>query len=91
MTAAAIAVPNTFAFSDAVVFGRVSDKVMAYWERFVDEAPVAPKEQGMVEVMVARVNEYFAKQAMARQLNGLSDHVLADMGLARADIAKVAA
>ncbi len=86
MTAAAIAVPNTFAFSDAAVFGRVSDKVNAYLDRFVDEAPVAPTMPGLFDMIVRRVDVFFANLVANRELNTLSDRMLADMGMTRADV-----
>ncbi len=87
----AIAVPNTFAFSDAAVFGRLSDKVVSYMNRYVDEAPVAPSEPTLVDTMVARFAEYRAKRAVVRQLNMLSDRMLADIGLNRHELASIAA
>ncbi len=87
----AIAVPNTFAFSDAAVFGRLSDKVVSYMNRYVDEAPVAPSEPTLVDTMVARFAEYRAKRAVVSQLNMLNDRMLADIGLNRHELASIAA
>lgn len=90
MTAAAIAVPYNYQFDDAAVFGRVSDKVAAYMERFVDDAPAAPKAPGLMETLFAKANaaveDYFAKRQLAR----LNDRLLNDIGLTRADLGQIA-
>lgn len=86
MTAAANTVPNTFAFSDAVVFGRVSDRVVSYWNRFIDEAPACPEKAGIVERAIFGARDYFAKRATVRQLERLNDRMLQDIGLTRGDL-----
>lgn len=83
--------PNPIFFSDAVAFGRVTDRVQAYLDRRIDDVPVEPKAPGLLDTLSLRVSTYFAQRAATAQLERMSDRMLADIGVARQDIAKVVA
>ena len=75
-------------FSDAAVFGRVSDALNAYAERLLADAPVVDEqiEEANKTGLVARFQAFMARRATAAELNKLSDATLADIGIVRADI-----
>jgi uncharacterized protein YjiS (DUF1127 family) len=83
--------PNPIFFSDAVVFGRMTERVQAYLDRRIDDVPVEPKAPGLIETLSLRVSDYFARRAAVAQLERMSDAMLKDIGIERADISKVVA
>jgi len=80
--------PRSVSFSDAAVFGRVSDALNAYAERLLADAPVVDQqiEEANKAGLVARFQAFMARRATAAELNKLSDATLADIGIVRADI-----
>lgn len=83
---------RSIAYSDAAVFGRVSNALGSYAQRILADAPAIEEqvEESNRTGLFARFRAYMSRRATAAELSRLSDATLADIGIARTDINRVA-